>query len=137
MWIREIEGARDAIRAIADTGVQIAIVSNADGTVEQQLRADGICQVSPGAGVEVAAVIDSRVAGVAKPDPAIFTYALDAVGVAPERAIHVGDTPAADVAGARAAGIHPVLVDPFDHHPEFDGVRVNALADVAALLAAR
>ena len=134
VWIREIEGARDAIRAIAETGVQIAIVSNADGTVEAQLSADGICQVGPGTGVEVAAVVDSRVVGVAKPDPAIFTYTLDAVGVAPDRAIHVGDTPAADVEGARAAGIHPVLVDPFDHHPGFNGVRVKALADVAALL---
>ena len=137
VWIREIEGARDALRAIADTGAQIAIVSNADGTVEQQLRADGICQVGPGEGVEVAAVLDSRVVGVAKPDPAIFAFALEAVGVAPDRAIHVGDTPAADVAGARAAGIHPVLVDPFDHHPEFDGVRVKALADVAPRLAVR
>jgi len=30
-----------------------------------------------------------------------------------------------------------VLVDPFDHHPEFDGVRVKALAEVATLLRAR
>src|SRR6478609_4689724 len=56
VWTREIPGAREALRAIAATGVAIAIVSNADGTVEEQLRDDGICQVGPGPGVEVGAV---------------------------------------------------------------------------------
>ncbi len=134
VWTREIPGAREALTAVAATGARIAIVSNADGTVEAQLRADGICQVGPGAGVEVGAVLDSGVVGVAKPDPAIFRLALDAVGVAPERALHVGDTPAADVAGARAAGVHPVLVDPYDHHPDADVVRIRHLADVVGLL---
>jgi len=136
VWTREIPGARDALRAIAATGVAISIVSNADGTVEQQLRADGICQVGPGPGVEVGAVIDSTVVGVAKPDPAIFHLALERLGVEPGRAIHVGDMPAADVAGALAAGVPPVLVDPYGHHAHLDCARVGALADVLGLLAA-
>jgi putative hydrolase of the HAD superfamily len=135
VWTREIPGAREALAALAATGVRLAVVSNADGTVEAQLRADGICQVGPGPGVEVGAVLDSGVVGVGKPDPAIFHLALDALGVAPEHAVHVGDTPAADVAGARAAGVHPVLVDPYDHHPEADVVRVHHLHEVVALLA--
>ena len=53
---------------------------------------------------------------------------------APEHTLHVGDTPAADVEGARAAGIHPVLVDPFDHHPDLDCVRVRHLDDLVVLL---
>jgi putative hydrolase of the HAD superfamily len=134
VWTREIAGARDALVELAALGVRIAVVSNADGTVEEQLRADGICQVGPGAGVEVGAVLDSGVVGVAKPDPEIFRLALDALGVAPERAAHVGDTPAADVAGARAAGVHPVLVDPYDHHPQADVVRIRHLADLVTLL---
>lgn len=134
VWTREIPGAREALVAVAATGVQIAIVSNADGTVEEQLRADGICQVGPGAGVAVGAVLDSGVAGVAKPDPAIFHLALDALGVAPEHTLHVGDTPAADVAGARAAGVHPVLVDPYDHHPHLDVVRIRHLRDLVGML---
>jgi putative hydrolase of the HAD superfamily len=134
VWTREIAGARDALRALAGLGVQLAVVSNADGTVEQQLRDDGIGQVGPGDGVVFAAVLDSRVVGVAKPDPAIFRLALEALGVEPHHAVHVGDTPAADVDGARAAGIHPVLVDPFDHHADLDCVRVRRLDDLAALL---
>jgi putative hydrolase of the HAD superfamily len=134
VWTREIPGARDALRAIAATGVAIAIVSNADGTVERQLRDDGICQVGPGAGVEIGAVLDSSVVGVSKPDPAIFHLALERLGVAPDRAIHVGDMPAADVAGALAAGVRPVLVDPYGHHDDADYERVGSLADVVALL---
>jgi len=135
VWTREIAGAREAIAAIAARGVAIAIVSNADGTVERQLRDDGICQVGPGAGVEVAAVLDSGVVGVAKPDPAIFRLALERLGADAAHTLHVGDTPAADVVGARAAGLHPVLVDPYDHHAhDAATVRVRHLADVADLI---
>ena len=134
VWVREIDGVRKALCALADLGVRLAVVSNADGTVEQQLRDDGIGQVGPGDGVEFAAVLDSRVVGVHKPDPAIFRLALDALGAAPEHTLHIGDTPAADVEGARAAGIHPVLVDPFDHHADLDCVRVRHLDDLVTLL---
>ncbi|MGZ6884775.1 MAG: HAD family hydrolase [Acidimicrobiia bacterium] len=135
VWTRIIPGSPEALRAIAATGVKLAVVSNADGSVEAQLASDGICQTGPGPGVVMDAVIDSSVVGVAKPDPRIFEIALERCGVAPERAIHVGDTPAADVDGARAAGVTPVLVDPHDDHPDLDVLRVRSLADVAELLA--
>jgi putative hydrolase of the HAD superfamily len=135
VWTRQIAGASDALAELAARGLLLAVVSNADGTVERDLRADGICQVGSGPGTPVGAILDSAVVGVAKPDPAIFRLALDRLGVAPERAIHVGDTPAADVAGARAAGIRPVLVDPYDLHLEADCRRVASLAGVVELLA--
>jgi putative hydrolase of the HAD superfamily len=103
----------DELRALATTGVRLAIVSNADGTIEQELRALGVCQAGPGPGVPVTAVLDSTVVRVAKPDPRIFELALAAVGTPPARTVHVGDTLTYDVAGARAAGIHPVHYDPF------------------------
>ncbi len=133
-WVRIIPGSADALRALADLGLALAVVSNADGTVEAQLAADGICQVGDGPGVPVGAVLDSGAVGVSKPDPAIFRLALDRLGVEPERAIHVGDTPAADVDGARAAGVRPVLIDPFDLHPDADCTRVTSLAALAELL---
>ncbi len=136
IWTRVIPGARDALATLRDLGLRVAVVSNADGTVEEQLRRDGICQVGPGPGVEVAAILDSAVVGVAKPDPRIFRLALDALDVAAEETVHVGDTPAADVAGARAAGVEPVLVDPFDLHPDAGCVRVATLEDVPELLRA-
>ena len=138
VWTRIIPGSPEALRTIAATGVKLAIVSNADGSVEAQLAADGICQMGPGPGVEMNAILDSSVVGVAKPDPRIFEIALERLGgVSPDRAIHIGDTPAADCAGARAAGITPVLIDPYNDQEHFEGLRLPSLQQVANLLIAQ
>jgi HAD superfamily hydrolase (TIGR01509 family) len=50
-------------------------------------------------------VVTSAEAGAPKPDPEPFHLALRRLAVAPERALHVGDSPA-DEEGARAAGLH-------------------------------
>jgi putative hydrolase of the HAD superfamily len=55
-------------------------------------------------------VIDSSVFGTEKPDPAIFRAALEALDVAPEEALFVGDLYDVDVVGARAAGMEAVLL---------------------------
>ena len=136
VWTRVIPGSREALRDLVALGFRIAVVSNADGTVEDQLRDDVICQVGPGPGVPVELILDSAVVGVSKPDPAIFGLALDALGVDPRDAVHVGDTPAADVEGARAAGVTPILVDPYDLHRNVDCRRVRALSEVVPLLRA-
>jgi putative hydrolase of the HAD superfamily len=132
LWTRIAPGSREGLRDLVASGVRLGIVSNSDGTVEEQLRAFDIAQVGPGAGVDVEVVVDSTVAGVSKPDPRIFGIALDAMGVVPEDAWYVGDTPAFDVAGARNAGLRPILLDPFQLHLDADCDRVDSLADVAA-----
>jgi putative hydrolase of the HAD superfamily len=137
VWSRIVPGSVAALRELAATGVKLAVVSNADGTVEAQLRGDGVCQVGPGPGVPVHAVLDSSVVGVSKPDPRIFKLALEQLDVAPERALHVGDIVAADVDGARAAGITPVLMDPYGLHAELDVLRVRSLREVTELVDGR
>lgn len=133
IWGRQVPGALDGLRALHATGVALAIVSNSDGTLEERLAREGICQVGPGAGVPMSIVIDSAAVGVAKPDPAIFTIALEATGVAPERTLHVGDAVGADVAGALAAGVRPVHLDPYgfctdDSHPHAPDIATVAAA---------
>jgi putative hydrolase of the HAD superfamily len=134
VWTRVIPGSRAALRELYDLGVGLAVVSNADGTVEAQLLADGICQVGPGPGVPVARVVDSAVVGISKPDPAIFELALDAVGVDAAHTVFVGDMPPVDVRGARAAGVAPILVDPYDLHTDVGCPRVRSLAEVPTLI---
>jgi putative hydrolase of the HAD superfamily len=56
-----------------------------------------------GLGRYLDAIVISGEAGVAKPDPAIFDLALSELAVPPEAAWHVGDSLAADIAGARNA----------------------------------
>lgn len=49
--------------------------------------------------------------GKAKPDPAIFLAACDALGVAPAEAIYVGDDLRLDVEGAQKAGLRAVWMN--------------------------
>jgi ribonucleotide monophosphatase NagD (HAD superfamily) len=58
--------------------------------------------------LEYAAGVRARVLG--KPSPEFFRLAVDAAGVAAERALVVGDDLDADVGGAQAAGLRAVLV---------------------------
>jgi putative hydrolase of the HAD superfamily len=137
VWSRVVPGSRDALRQLAALGMRLAIVSNAGGDTEQRMREYGICQIGPGPGAAVGAILDSTVVGVAKPDPRIFELALEALDVPAERAIHVGDTPGADVDGARAAGVEPVLMDPYGLHPDLDVERVTSLVDLVDLVRTR
>jgi HAD superfamily hydrolase (TIGR01458 family) len=58
--------------------------------------------------LEYAAGVEARVLG--KPSPEFFRLALDAAGVAPDRALMVGDDLGTDVAGAQAVGARAALV---------------------------
>lgn len=134
LWCSEIPGALDGLRALASTGVALGIVSNADGLIGERLREQNILQVGPGTGVQVATLIDSGAVGVMKPDPRIFQLALDALGLRADEVLYVGDMPGIDVVGARAAGIRPVVMDPFELHRGAEYERVAMLADVVDLL---
>jgi len=136
LWMRELPGSRDGLRALAETGVRLGIVSNADGLIGQRLTEAGILQVGPGIGTEVECVIDSGAVGVMKPDPRIFHLALDAMGVAADDAWYVGDMPGIDVVGARRAGLHPIVMDPFALHLDADYERVGSLQELSERIAA-
>jgi putative hydrolase of the HAD superfamily len=82
--------------------------------------------------------IISRVVGVAKPDPRIFGIALERLGIAPEEAIYIGDTPKHDVVGAHAAGMKAVWLNR-DKRPAVDGIvpdaEIATLPELRAVLA--
>ncbi len=136
LWLRELPGCRDGLRALEATGTRLGIISNADGLIGQRLAELEILQVGPGIGVAVECVIDSGAVGVMKPDPRIFHLALDAMAIAADDAWYVGDMPGIDVVGARAAGLHPVLMDPFQLHLDADYNRVASLSELAQILSA-
>jgi epoxide hydrolase-like predicted phosphatase len=69
-------------------------------------------------------VVDSSEVGMRKPNPAIYLHALDLLGgVAPERAVFLDDAEG-NVAGARAVGMHAILVgaDPMPALAELDRI---------------
>ena len=53
----------------------------------------------------------------------------------PERAVHVGDAYRFDVLGARAANVHPVLMDPLDIRRDVDCTRIGSLDQLVDVLA--
>jgi putative hydrolase of the HAD superfamily len=71
-----------------------------------------------------------------KPQPAIFQAALDRAAVRPAQALHVGDSLHADVGGARAAGITPVLLDRRGRYSgrPVDARVIRSLAELPPLL---
>jgi putative hydrolase of the HAD superfamily len=135
LWVEPVPGSRDGLRALADTGVRLGIISNADGMMGSRLAELELCQVGPGVGVEIECVIDSGDVGVMKPDRRIFDVAIDLLSLEPERIWYVGDMPAIDVVGARRAGMRPILMDPLGLHFDASYERIPALVDLAKLIA--
>lgn len=129
-WTTVISESAAALRTIARY-YHVVIVSNSQGWMERHLKDAGVCQVGPGAGASVSAVIDSAHVGAEKPDVRIFRAALDAVGVAPDRAVHVGDSIWFDVWGALAAGVRAFHFDPYSLCTETDHEHLAGLADLS------
>lgn len=126
---------RTAVRAMARRNMQLlelvrarglrtALVSNFTGNLE-------CCIAELGLAPSFDAIVDSAVVGVRKPNPKIFTIALEQLGVEPPRALMVGDNPSADIRGAAAIGMSTCWLAPLsrdvpeDCNPTF---RIESLA---------
>jgi putative hydrolase of the HAD superfamily len=117
----EVLPALDALR-----GHVLIVVSNWDCSLVDWLGPAGLLE-------HVEAVVTSAEVGVGKPGRAIFERALAIAGVEAGEAVHVGDSLENDVAGARTAGIRPVLVARDGGAPA--GVEaIRSLAELPALL---
>ncbi len=102
-WWIDDEALRTLGR-IARQGVRLGIISNWDRrlrTLYERFALERMFSV----------LICSAEVGVEKPDPLIFTIACRTAGVSPRQAIHIGDDPDKDVAGANRAGLIGMLHD--------------------------
>jgi HAD superfamily hydrolase (TIGR01509 family) len=101
----EVPGATACVAAARAAGARIAIVSNIWHPYACGFRA--ACPA-------IVPLVDSwhlsYQAGVAKPDPALFTAALAAVGARPDDAVMVGDSPDKDIVPAAGLGLRTVWV---------------------------
>ena len=98
---------RPAFERLRERGLAVGVISNWDSRLVRLLAGLGLGDV-------LTDVISSADVGLHKPDPRIFELACERVGVAPERAAHVGDHHYADYLGARALGMAAVLIDRHD-----------------------
>jgi putative hydrolase of the HAD superfamily len=118
-----------ALRELRARGVKLVAASNWDVSLHEQLDRTGLTPLLDGA-------LSSAEVGSPKPDPEIFVRALALAGARPEEALHVGDDLEADVGGALAAGLEPVLIDRDGSLEPPPGVRrIASLAELPALCA--
>jgi putative hydrolase of the HAD superfamily len=131
LWRWPLQDSVEALRLLHARNVPIGVISNATGQIADLLGRSGVCQVGDGDGVPVRVIVDSHIVGVAKPDPRIFDFGLEALGdIDRARVAYVGDSVTMDIGGARAAGLFPVLLDPHDDHVGADFHRVRSLMDL-------
>ena len=85
---------------------RMALITNFDHPphVHSRLSALGLRQYFD-------AVVVSGEVGAKKPDPEIFTLALDKIGMAAEDVAFIGDSIEDDIVGAKAIGMTPILID--------------------------
>lgn len=125
---RLFDDVMPALRALRSAGLKTALISNADEDVTVVALHFAFAELMD-------LIVTSALVGFEKPDPRTFRAALDPLGVDPAAALHVGDQPKSDVAGARAVGMQTALIDRYDRHPDHDGPRIAGLVEVAGIVA--
>lgn len=97
LFRKPITGMVELARELAAGGARVAVLSNSEGRLAELLREISIDD-------PFAVIVDSGRLGFAKPDRRIFEHTLAALGVPEADPIHIGDSWAADIIGARNAG---------------------------------
>jgi putative hydrolase of the HAD superfamily len=123
LWSLVAERSAESLSRLREAGLKLGVVSNSDGRVEQALEAAGLREYFD-------VVVDSALVGVEKPDPRIFHAALNALAVAPEEALYVGDLYEIDILGARAAGLQAVLLARPEHVTQPDCRVTSSIPDL-------
>ncbi|BAY07908.1 HAD-IA family hydrolase [Calothrix sp. NIES-2098] len=85
-------------------GIELGVISNFDSRIYSVLQSLGLRDF-------FASITISTQARAAKPDPQIFTIALEKHGCSPEAAWHIGDSVEEDYNGAKAAGLRGILIN--------------------------
>lgn len=131
LWSRVDPGAEAALQQLAEAGYRIAVVSNNDGRLHQQLTTAGLVR-------HCTAIVDSAVAGVDKPSPEIFNRAAAELDVRLDECVMIGDDPYFDIRASLSAGIAAaVLIDPGSDRPRSwpTAARPDLASAVSAMLA--
>jgi len=112
------------LTALASRRFRLGVISNFDSRLFGLLDGFGLTHFFD-------PIVISTHAGAAKPEKAIFAQALARHQFHAEEILHVGDSLHADIDGARAAGITPVLIDrkaTTEKMPDY--LRINSLAEL-------
>jgi putative hydrolase of the HAD superfamily len=104
------------LRALKTRGLKLAVISNWDERLRPLLHD---LQLAP----FFDALAISVEVGCPKPSPRIFARCVAGLGLPPSSILHVGDSPAEDIDGARRAGMQAVLIRRKPGGRDSDGIR--------------
>jgi 2-haloalkanoic acid dehalogenase type II len=131
-WFAEVPEVIGTLRR----AYRVAVLSNADD--------DFLTSFLRRSGLQFDVVVSSEAVQSYKPRAPIFRALCDALGLAPHQVLYVGDSPVADVVGARAAGLPVAWVNrggvPLPERvppPDMEIQDLRGLLDVLPLLAPR
>jgi putative hydrolase of the HAD superfamily len=123
-WAVHPEAATTLAR-LAESGCRIGLASNFDARLRGV--AAGFSELR-----HVSSVVVSSAVGWRKPAAAFFNAVAAAVTTPPEKIVYVGDEPANDYFGARAAGLSAILYDPLRECRDASVVRIARFSELAA-----
>ncbi len=126
-------GTRRLLARLQAAAVPFGIVSNGSLTQRLKIRHLGLDRLTD-------CVFISVLAGIEKPNAAIFSAAARCLGVDPRSILFVGDDPEADIAGAAGVGMRTVWLHrgrawPISLHPVRPDYAIDALEDLLATFA--
>ncbi len=112
--VRPYPDTHATLQALRQNGYKIGLITNAMQPMwmrDLELEVYGLLDY-------LDARITSGDTGYMKPHPAIYQHILDLLAITPAQAVFVGDRPENDIAGANAAGLTSVLLNP--PHLQYD-----------------
>ena len=127
LWETVPDEVLPSLGALRAAGLRLVVLSNANGTLHRAFDRLGLT-------TSFDVIFDSHNEGVEKPDPRFFQIALERSGADAATTMHVGDLYHVDVAGARAAGLTPALLDVGGLYPDCDCLRVRSLTELVGAL---
>jgi len=125
-WDQIRPGTREQLEQIGKQ-YRIAVISNADGRIDQVLRRCNIADC-------FRTITDSGLVGYEKPHPEIFRQALASMKAAPQESLYVGDVYSVDYLGATGAGMQALLMDVPGAYREKGVPRVESLVELQSAL---
>jgi putative hydrolase of the HAD superfamily len=117
-----------ALRTLHAQGYRLGLISNSHrclDSFQSHFELRGL----------ISATVSSSEHGYLKPHPSIFEAALERMRVRPDESVMVGDSLTHDVEGARAAGMHAVLLARGGTPAGASGPVIRTLAELPGLLA--
>ena len=117
-----------ALKDLNDRGLILGLISNVEQDISGTLNGLGLTSW-------LSSIVTSQDAGVNKPQPEIFRYALKQAGVQPGESIYVGDQYQIDILGSRSVGMKGILVDRLDYNKEItDCPRIRSFKELTEYL---